>query len=78
MFANANAMTTVGRRSLEALRLQPLGKPPQCFIVFCIKSWYDNNWIVFLQVQTKQSTNTIKTVPRCKVTKKVSKDKRFS
>ena len=31
MFANANAMTTVGRRSLEALRLQPLGKPPQCF-----------------------------------------------
>lgn len=19
-------------------------------IVFCIKSWYDNNWIVFLQV----------------------------
>lgn len=77
MFANANAMTTVGRRSLEALRLQPLGKPPQCFS-FCIKSWYDNNWIVFLQVQTKQSTNTIKTVPRCKVTKKVSKDKRFS
>lgn len=78
MFANANAMTTVGRRSLEALRLQPLGKPPQCFHSFCIKSWYDNNWIVFLQVQTKQSTNTIKTVPRCKVTKKVSKDKRFS
>ena len=31
MFANANAMTTVGGRSLEALRLQPLGKPPQCF-----------------------------------------------
>ena len=31
MFANANAMTTVGRRYLEALRLQPLGKPPQCF-----------------------------------------------
>ena len=31
MFANANAMTTVGRRSLEALRLQPLGKLPQCF-----------------------------------------------
>ena len=31
MFANANAMTTVGKRSLEALRLQPLGKPPQCF-----------------------------------------------
>ena len=47
-------------------------------IVFCIKSWYDNNWIVFLQMQIKQSTNTIKTVPRCKVTKKVSKDKRFS
>ena len=33
MFANANAMTTVGRRSLEALRLQPLGKPPQCFLL---------------------------------------------
>lgn len=47
-------------------------------IVFCIKSWYDNNWIVFLQMQIKQSTNTIKTVPRCKVTKKVSKDKKFS
>ena len=31
MFANANAIITVGKRSLEALRLQPLGKPPQCF-----------------------------------------------
>ena len=37
MFANANAMTTVGRRSLEALRLQPLGKPPQCFHSFLHK-----------------------------------------
>ena len=31
MLANANAMTTVGKRSLEALRLQPLGKPPQVY-----------------------------------------------
>lgn len=31
MFANANAITAVGIRSLEALRLQPRGKPPQCF-----------------------------------------------
>ena len=31
MFATANAIKAVWRRSLEALRLQPLGKPPQCF-----------------------------------------------
>ena len=31
MFANANAITVAGKRSLEALRLHPLGKPPQCF-----------------------------------------------
>ena len=33
MFANVNAITAAEKRSLEALRLQPRGKPPQCFLL---------------------------------------------
>ena len=41
-----------------------------------VKSWHGNNWIVFLQMK-EQYTKTIKTVPICKGTKFLSKDKRF-
>lgn len=48
MFAKANTLRQVGCRSSEASRLRPHGKPPRCFHSLQGKSWYDNNWIVYL------------------------------